>query len=64
MINPNLKRVYAYNTLTDKKNIDQITNYSNNKIYFGISLDEFASNIPLKTPRLNNETKTNMKNII
>lgn len=58
MINPNLKRVYAYNTLTDKKNIDQITNYSNNKIYFGISLDEFASNIPLKTPRLNNETKT------
>ena len=48
--NPINERVFAYNTITDLKLTKEIAASSNNKIYFGISLDDFASNVPLKTP--------------
>ena len=51
--NPINERVFAYNTITDLKLTKEISANSNNKIYFGISLDDFASNIPLKTPIVN-----------
>ena len=55
--NPNLK-VFAYNTLVDNDEINSITTSSNNRFYFGISLDDFASNVPLKIPELKFESQT------
>ena len=51
--NPINERVFAYNTITDLELTKEISANSNNKIYFGISLDDFASNVPLKTPIVN-----------
>ena len=51
--NPINERVFAYNTIKDPKLTKEISANSNNKIYFGISLDDFASNVPLKTPIVN-----------
>ena len=51
--NPINERVFAYNTITDLELTKEIAASSNNKIYFGISLDDFASNVPLKTPIVN-----------
>ena len=56
--NPNIKRVFAYNTIDDKEIVKQIANNSNNKIFFGISLEEFASNVPLRIPAIKFESKT------
>ena len=56
--NPNIKRVFAYNTIDDKETVKQIANNSNNKIFFGISLEEFASNVPLRIPTIKFESKT------
>ena len=56
--NPNIKRVFAYNTIDDKETVKQIANNSNNKIFFGISLEEFASNVPLGIPTIKFESKT------
>ena len=51
--NPINERVFAYNTINDIELTKEISANSNNKIYFGISLDDFASNVPLKTPIIN-----------
>ena len=51
--NPINERVFAYNTITDLELTKEIAASSNNKIYFGISLDDFASNVPLKIPIVN-----------
>jgi len=40
----------------------EISDNSNNKIYFGVSLDDFASNIPLKIPFVNPEFQTLFSN--
>ena len=56
--NPNIKRVFAYNTIDDKETVKQIANNSNNKIFFGISLEEFASNVPLRIPTIKFDSKT------
>ncbi len=56
--NPNIKRVFAYNTIDNKETVKQIANNSNNKIFFGISLEEFASNVPLRIPTIKFESKT------
>jgi uncharacterized membrane protein len=56
--NPNLKRVFAYNTLVDNDEINLITTSSNNRVYFGVSLDDFASNVPLKIPEFKFESQT------
>jgi hypothetical protein len=56
--NPNLKRVFAYNTLVDNDEINSITTSSNNRVYFGVSLDDFASNVPLKIPEFKFESQT------
>ena len=51
--NPINERVFAYNTITDLELTKEIAASSNKKIYFGISLDDFASNVPLKIPIVN-----------
>ena len=51
--NPINERVFAYNTITNLESTKEISANSNNKVYFGISLDDFASNVPLKTPIVN-----------
>ena len=56
--NPNLNRVFAYNTLVDNDEINLITTSSNNRFYFGISLDDFASNVPLKISEFKFESQT------
>ena len=44
------ERVFAYNTISDLDLTKEISANSNDKIYFGVSLDDFASNVPLKIP--------------
>ena len=48
--NPTNERVFAYNTISDLDLTKEISANSNDKIYFGVSLDDFASNVPLKIP--------------
>ena len=48
--NPTNERVFAYNTISDLDLAKEISANSNDKIYFGVSLDDFASNVPLKIP--------------
>ena len=48
--NPTNERVFAYNTISDLDLTKEISANSNNKIYFGVLLDDFASNVPLKIP--------------
>ena len=48
--NPTNERVFAYNTISDPDLTKEISANSNDKIYFGVSLDDFASNVPLKIP--------------
>ena len=48
--NPTNERVFAYNTISDLDLTKEISADSNDKIYFGVSLDDFASNVPLKIP--------------
>ena len=48
--NPTNERVFAYNTISDLDLTEEISANSNDKIYFGVSLDDFASNVPLKIP--------------
>lgn len=50
ILNPINERVFAYNTISDLDLTKEISANSNNKIYFGVSLDDFASNVPLKIP--------------
>lgn len=50
ILNPTNERVFAYNTISDLDLTKEISANSNNKIYFGVSLDDFASNVPLKIP--------------
>ena len=50
ILNPTNERVFAYNTISDLDLTKEISAKSNNKIYFGVSLDDFASNVPLKIP--------------
>lgn len=60
--NPINERVFAYNTITDVELTNEISANSNNKIYFGISLDNFASNVPLKIPYVIPEFQTLFSN--
>lgn len=60
--NPINERVFAYNTITDLELTKEIAASSNNKIYFGVSLDDFASNVPLKIPFVNPEFQTLFSN--
>jgi uncharacterized protein YjbI with pentapeptide repeats len=48
-----INKVFAYNTTNDIDIRKEISLNSNNKIYFGISIDDFTSNVPLKTPIIN-----------
>ena len=48
--NPTNERIFAYNTISDLDLTKEISANSNDKIYFGVSLDDFASNVPLKIP--------------
>ena len=48
--NPTNERVFAYNTISNLDLTKEISANSNDKIYFGVSLDDFASNVPLKIP--------------
>ena len=48
--NPTNERVFAYNTISDLDLTKEISANSNDKIYFGVSLDDVASNVPLKIP--------------
>ena len=50
ILNPINERVFAYNTISDLDLTKEISANSNDKIYFGVSLDDFASNVPLKIP--------------
>ena len=49
---PQLKKVFAYNTVSDEKLKKSLADQSNNKIYFGISLQDFSSleGFPLEKP--------------
>ena len=60
--NPINERVFAYNTISDLELTKEISANSNNKIYFGVSLDDFASNVPLKIPFVNPEFQTLFSN--
>lgn len=62
--NPINERVFAYNTIADPDLAKEISANSNNKIFFGISLDDFASNVPLKIPFVNPEFQTLFSNSI
>lgn len=62
--NPINERVFAYNTIADPDLTKEISANSNNKIFFGISLDDFASNVPLKIPFVNPEFQTLFSNSI
>ena len=62
--NPTNERVFAYNTIADPELTKEISANSNNKIFFGISLDDFASNVPLKIPFVTPEFQTLFSNSI
>ena len=49
---PQLKKVFAYNTVSDDELKKSLVDQSNNKIYFGISLQDFSSleGFPLEKP--------------
>ena len=49
---PQLKKVFAYNTVSDHELKKSLADQSNNKIYFGISLQDFSSleGFPLEKP--------------
>ena len=49
---PQLKKVFAYNTISDDELKMSLADQSNNKIYFGISLQDFSSleGFPLEKP--------------
>ena len=49
---PQLKKVFAYNTISDDELKISLADQSNNKIYFGISLQDFSSleGFPLEKP--------------
>ena len=49
---PQLKKVFAYNTISDHELKKSLADQSNNKIYFGISLQDFSSleGFPLEKP--------------
>ena len=49
---PLMKKVYAYNTLDDLNLRESLTNETNGKLYFGISLQDFSSleGFPLEKP--------------
>ena len=49
---PLMKKVYAYNTLNDLNLRESLTNETNGKLYFGISLQDFSSleGFPLEKP--------------
>ena len=62
--NPINERVFAYNTIADPELTKEISANSNDKIFFGISLNDFASNVPLKIPFVNPEFQTLFSNSI
>ena len=49
---PQIKKVFAYNTIQDNELKKSLTDQSNNKLYFGISLQDFSSleGFPLERP--------------
>ena len=49
---PQLKKIFAYNTVIDDELKKSLADQSNNKIYFGISLQDFSSleGFPLEKP--------------